>query len=122
MTVEVLEDQFDLVETKEYPNYSKFPFEKFNPVQSRIFEIFKENCNLVVAAKTSAGKTICSEMVMAHEIREKGGKAMYLAPLRALAKEKIDDWTDDNHHFADLNLSICTGDYRLTDKRKKELN
>ena len=91
MTVEILEDQFNLVETKEYPNYSKFPFEKFNPVQSRIFEIFKENCNLVVAAKTSAGKTICSEMVMAHEIREKGGKAMYLAPLRALAKEKIGD-------------------------------
>lgn len=121
MTVEVLEDQFDLVDTKQYPKYSKFPFEKFNPVQSRIYEIFKEDCNLVVSAKTSAGKTICSEMVMAHEIREKGGKAMYLAPLRALAKEKVDDWTNENHHFSDLNLSICTGDYRLTDKRKKEL-
>jgi len=121
VTVEVLEDQFNLVETNNYPDYSKFPFEKFNPVQSRIFEIFKEDCNLVVAAKTSAGKTICSEMVMAHEIREKSGKAMYLAPLKALAKEKIDDWTSESHHFADLNLSICTGDYRLTDKRKKEL-
>lgn len=121
MDIIELEDQNNLVETSSYPNYAKFPFEKFNPVQSRIFEIFKEDCNVVIAAQTSAGKTICSEIIMAQEIRERGGKAMYLAPLRALAKEKIDDWTDEKHHFADLNLSICTGDYVLTDKRKKEL-
>lgn len=116
-----LEDQNNLVETSKYPSYASFNFEKFNPVQSRIFEIYDNDCNVVVAAKTSAGKTICSEMLMAHEIRVRGGKAMYLAPLRALAREKIDDWTDPSHHFADLNLSICTGDFRLTDKRKKEL-
>lgn len=116
-----LEDQNNLVETSKYPSYASFNFEKFNPVQSRIFEIYDNDCNVVVAAKTSAGKTICSEMLMAHEIRVRGGKAMYLAPLRALAREKIDDWTDPSHHFADLNLSICTGDFRLTDKRKNEL-
>jgi len=121
MNIIELEDQNNLVETSKYPNYAKFPFEKFNPVQSRIFEIFNEDCNVIVAARTSAGKTICSEILMSQEIRERGGKAMYLAPLRALAKEKIDDWTDANHHFSDLNLSICTGDYRLTDKRKQEL-
>lgn len=121
MEIKELEDQNNLVETSKYPSYAKFPFEKFNPVQSRIFEIFKEDCNVVIAAQTSAGKTICSEIIMAQEIRERGGKAMYLAPLRALAKEKIDDWTDEKHHFADLNLSICTGDYVLNDKRKKEL-
>lgn len=122
MNIQILEDQYELVETNKYPNYAKFPFEKFNPVQSRIFEIYKEDCNLVVAAQTSAGKTICAEIMMAQEIRERGGKAMYLAPLRALAKEKIDDWTNENHHFSDLNLSICTGDYRLTEKRKEELS
>jgi replicative superfamily II helicase len=65
--------------------------------------------------------TVCAEMFLSHEIRKRGGKGMYLAPLRALAQEKIDDWKDANHHFADLNLSICTGDYRLTAKRKAEL-
>ena len=116
-----LTDQNDLVPTKSYPAYASFPFEYFNPVQSRIFELYDKDCNVIVAAKTSAGKTICSEMIMSHEIRERGGKAMFLAPLKALAKEKIDDWTDPNHHFADCNLSICTGDYRLTAARKKEL-
>jgi replicative superfamily II helicase len=119
--VTILEDQEKLVSTSEFPDYAKFPFETFNPVQSRIFEVYNKEVNCIIAAATSAGKTICAEMFMAQEIRERGGKAMYLAPLRALAKEKIDDWTDDSHHFSDVNLSICTGDYQLTPKRKKEL-
>lgn len=119
--VERLGDHSELVSTTEYPSYAKFPFEKFNPVQSTIFQIFREPCNAIIAAATSAGKTICAELFMSHEVRERGGKAMYLGPLRALAKEKIDDWTDKSHHFGDLNLSICTGDFRLTADRKKEL-
>jgi replicative superfamily II helicase len=114
-------DQTTLVPTSQYPSFAKFPFDNFNPVQSRIMEIYDKDCSAVIAAQTSAGKTVCAEMFMAHEVRKRGGKAMYLAPLRALAKEKIDDWTADTHHFHDLGLSICTGDYRLTPARKKEL-
>lgn len=121
MKVTKLGDQNELVECSKYPEYASFKFEKFNPVQSRIFEIYKDDCNILVAARTSAGKTVCSEMVMAQEIRERGGKAMFLVPLRALAKEKIDDWTDPSHHFSDLKVSICTGDYKLGDNRRKEL-
>ncbi len=117
----VVKDQNKLVPTKRFPKYAKFPFEEFNPVQSRIFEFYNEDCNAIIAAATSAGKTVCAEMIIANEIRERGGKAVYLAPLKALAKEKIDDWTDENHHFYDLNLSICTGDYKLTVERRKEL-
>lgn len=119
--MKILQDQNNLVECAAFPKFAAFNFPKFNPVQSRLFEIYDKNCNVIVAASTSAGKTVCSEMLMSHEIRENNGKAMYLAPLRALAKEKIDDWSDKNHHFGDLNLSICTGDYRLTESRKKEL-
>lgn len=114
-------DQDNLILTTNYPSYATFPFEKFNPVQSRIFEFYNKDCNAIIAAATSAGKTVCAEMFMANEVRERGGKAMYLAPLRALAKEKIDDWGDDKHHFKDMRISICTGDYRLTSDRKKEL-
>ena len=38
-----LEDQYELVETKNFPSYANFNFEKFNPVQSRIFEIYNAN-------------------------------------------------------------------------------
>ena len=120
MAVVKVEDQNELVKSNSFP-YANFPFEEFNPVQSRVFEFFNEDANQVIAAATSAGKTVCAELAISHEIRENGRKAMYLSPLRALAQEKIDDWTDESHHFSDLNLSICTGDYQLTADRKEEL-
>jgi len=118
--IEIL-DQNDLVDTNKYP-LASWEFEKFNPVQSRIFEIYDKNINVLIAAKTSAGKTVVAEMFLAHEIKKRGGKGMFLAPLRALAQEKIDQWTDPNYHFNDINISICTGDYRITPARQKELN
>jgi replicative superfamily II helicase len=114
-------DQNTLVQTSQFPDYAKFKFPQFNPVQSRVFEFYDKDCNAVIAAQTSAGKTVVGELFMSHEVRVRGGTAVYLAPLKALAQEKIDDWTDPDHHFADLPVSICTGDYRLTPERKKEL-
>mgnify|MGYP000439280458 CR=1 FL=1 len=119
--VQKLEDQWELVETKKFPEYASFPFEKFNPVQSAVYSIYNQDCSAVIAARTSAGKTVCAEMFMSNEVHERGNKAMYLCPLRALAKEKIDDWTDKSHHFGSKKISICTGDYRLTAARRKEL-
>ena len=118
--IEIL-DQNDLVNTNKYP-LASWEFENFNPVQSRIFEIYDKDINVLIAAKTSAGKTVVAEMFLAHEIKKRGGKGMFLAPLRALAQEKIDQWTDTNYHFHDINISICTGDYRITPARQKELN
>ena len=118
--IEVL-DQNELVNSKDYP-FASWSFDKFNPVQSRIFELYDKDINALIAARTSAGKTVVAEMFLAHEIRKRGGKGMFLAPLRALAQEKIDQWTDSEYHFKDINVSICTGDYRITPDRQKELN
>lgn len=119
---------FNCERKKENWNYQKKFFskkissiEKFGTKPCRCIKINNDDGLYITNDFIVTHNTICSEMLMAQEIRERGGKAMYLAPLRALAKEKIDDWTDSNHHFGDLNLSICTGDYRLTDKRKSEL-
>jgi helicase len=116
-----VEDQPILVATTEYP-YAKWKFEKFNPVQSRIMEFYDKDTNGLIAAATSAGKTVIAEQFISQEIRKRGGKGMYLAPLRALAREKINDWENKNYHFHDQKISICTGDFRLTKERVKELN
>lgn len=121
MSLIKLSDQINLVSTSDF-RHGKYPFEKFNQVQSRVFEICENNCNCVIAAPTSVGKTVCAELFMSHEVRVRGGKAIYLAPLRALAKEKIDDWTSSSSIFGDLKMAICTGDYRLTESRMRELN
>src|ERR1022692_4027423 len=120
MTLIKVEDQKELVSTSQY-KYATFPFEKFNQVQSRVLEFVEKDCNVIIAAKTSSGKTISAEIILSHAIRN-GGKGMYLAPLKALASEKADDWSDKSHHFGDLDLSICTGDFLLTAQRKKELD
>lgn len=121
MPIVQLADKQELIPTCQFPSYITFPFEHFNPVQSGIYDVYNKDCNIVIASSTSSGKTVCAEMFIANEIFERGKKAVYLAPLKALAKEKIDDWTSNTHAFSKKQLSICTGDYRLTADRKKEL-
>lgn len=119
--VKIVTDQNELVPCSKYP-YAKFPYDKFNPVQSRVFEFYEQDANAIIVTTTSSGKTVCGEMFLAHEIRKRGGKGMFLAPYKSLSQEKIRDWTRENYHFSDLKICICTGDYKLTAKREKELN
>ena len=116
-----LEDTSDLIPTSKY-KYGSWDFDTFNPVQSRLMETYDSDANIAIAAATSAGKTVCAEMYMAHEVRKRKGKAIYVGPLKALASEKEQDWTDKSHHFNDLDISIVTGDYRFTGQRIKELD
>ncbi|CAE7860239.1 hel308 [Symbiodinium microadriaticum] len=111
----------DLIPTKDFP-HAHWGFTEFNPVQSRLMETYDGESNIAIAAATSAGKTVCAEMYMSYEVRERGGKALYVGPLKALAKEKEGDWKSSDHHFNDKNISICTGDFRLTKARIKELD
>jgi len=100
--------------------HHRLPYETLNPVQTLAHEFVEQDCNLVVAASTSAGKTVVAEMVMADSI-EREAKAIFLSPLRAVSQEKYDDWTDLDHPWSELGVSICTGDYMLTDAKKREL-
>lgn len=114
-------DRSELLQTSIFP-HANWHFNQFNPIQSRVYEYYDKDNNLIVATATSSGKTVVAEMLLSYEIRAKGGKGLYLVPLRALAQEKIDEWTDKKHHFGDLKVSVCTGDYRLTAERKAELD
>jgi replicative superfamily II helicase len=114
-----IEDKLELVPTSQYP-YAKWDFEYFNPIQSRLIDIYASNNNAAIASSTASGKTVSSEMFMAYEL-SKGKKVAYIAPLKALAKEKEMSWTAESHHFSKYNISILTGDYRLTERRIAEL-
>ena len=84
-------------------------------------ETYEGDSNIAIAAATSAGKTVCSEMYLAYEIHKRGGKGIYVGPLKALANEKEQDWTSPEHHFSNLKTFIATGDFRFTMNRLKEL-
>lgn len=108
-----------LLETKLF-KWGKFPMDRFNPIQSKLAEFVSGDHNIVVEAKTSTGKTVMGEMFMWKVLAE-GKKVIYTSPLKALTREKFDSWTK-KFGDAGYKLAMVTGDYRLTDKRIKELN
>ena len=117
-TVEVIGNE-PLLDTKLY-KWSKYPFEKFNVIQSEVSEFTEGDNNVVIEAKTSTGKTIMGELFMWPTLAG-GKKVIYTSPLKALTREKWDSWTKKFGERG-YKIAIITGDYKLTDKRIKGLN
>ena len=65
----------------------------YNPLQLETAKYVDEDCNLVVMASTSSGKTIVGEQYIGPALKA-GKKAIYLSPLKALTNEKLEDWQD----------------------------
>ena len=72
--------------------------------------------NLVLATPTASGKTLVA-MLAAIRAIERGGKVVYLAPLRALASEKYEEFKEIFEKLkrpgsrSKLRVFISTGDY-----------
>jgi helicase len=66
--------------------------------------------SFVVAAPTASGKTLIAEMAALKVFFETGGKVIYLVPLRALAREKYEDFSNK---YREINMRVMqsTGDY-----------
>jgi len=75
--------------------------------------------NLVLASPTASGKTLIAELCILKSILEKGGKALYLTPLRALASEKYDEFRKYENVVKGsgekLKILLTTGDYDSSD-------
>ena len=55
--------------------------------------LYHTDCNVLIGAPTGSGKTIMSELAMLRVFKEyPKKKVIYIAPLKALAKERIIDW------------------------------
>lgn len=66
----------------------------FNPIQTQIFHVmFHTDENVLLGAPTGSGKTISAEMAVLRVFEQyPGGKVVYIAPLKALVKERLRDW------------------------------
>ena len=68
----------------------------FNPVQTQVFAaLYDTDDNILVAAPTGSGKTICAEFAILRNFQKGADSVMrvvYIAPLEALAKERYCDW------------------------------
>lgn len=73
---------------------SLYPFTHFNPIQTQIFHcLYHTDVNVLLGAPTGSGKTIAAEIAMFRVFKQyPRGKVVYIAPLKALVRERIDDW------------------------------
>jgi helicase len=69
--------------------------------------------SLVASVPTASGKTLIAELAMLSSV-ERGGTALYVVPLRALASEKkaeFERWAD-----FDIDVGVSTGNYESSEE------
>ncbi|XP_011308512.1 activating signal cointegrator 1 complex subunit 3 [Fopius arisanus] len=77
------------------PAFEKlYNFTHFNPIQTQIFHcLYHTDNNVLLGAPTGSGKTIAAEIAMFRVFREyPERKVVYIAPLKALVRERMRDW------------------------------
>jgi antiviral helicase SLH1 len=87
-------------------------FQFFNPLQTQIFHtLYHTSSNVLLGSPTGSGKTIAAELAMWWAFREKpGSKVVYIAPMKALVRERVQDWQKRLVSQMGLKLVELTGD------------
>ena len=113
-------------------------FQHFNPIQTQVFhQLYHQNGNVLLCAPTGSGKTVCAELAMLRvwkqqklgesAQREAEGSLdtlavhtptaaqsliVYIAPMKALAREKVAEWKARFEQNAHLHKRVVevTGD------------
>ncbi|GFG05046.1 putative helicase mug81 [Aspergillus udagawae] len=87
-------------------------FQFFNPMQTQIFHLlYHTSANVLLGSPTGSGKTVACELAMWWAFREKpGSKVVYIAPMKALVRERVLDWGKRLTAPMGLKLVELTGD------------
>lgn len=75
--------------------------------------------NLLLSVPTAAGKTLIAELAMLRSILNNGGRCLYIAPLKALASEKYNDFREKYSPLG-IKVGLSIGDassYESSDKK-----
>lgn len=75
-------------------------FDHFNAIQTQAFNaLYTRDDNVLLAAPTSSGKTICAEFALLKLLNDQAAgrkgphvRAVYVAPVQALVTERLADW------------------------------
>jgi len=91
----------------------------YPPQEEAIRKGVLDGKKLVLASPTASGKTLIAEFCALKHILEKGGKVLYLVPLRALASEKYEEFLKyeklKKPNGEKVRVAVSTGDYDSSD-------
>ncbi|KAK6199284.1 DNA-directed DNA polymerase [Scheffersomyces amazonensis] len=89
---------------------SKFRY--FNPMQTMTFHsLYNTNSSVFVGSPTGSGKTVVAELAIWHAFKEfPNSKIVYIAPMKALVRERVDDWRARICRNTKYKLVELTGD------------
>ncbi|KAI9141161.1 Sec63 Brl domain-containing protein [Paraphysoderma sedebokerense] len=87
-------------------------FEFFNPIQTQtFFTLYHTEKNVLLGAPTGSGKTMAAELAMWAAFRDNPqSKVVYIAPLKALVRERVIDWRNRLVGPMNRKLVELTGD------------
>ena len=86
-------------------------FSHFNPIQTQVFHsLYHTDQNILIGAPTGSGKTVCAELCMFRAFSQSPDiKVVYIAPLKALVRERLLDWKTRLHNIGKTVVEL-TGD------------
>jgi helicase len=86
--------------------------DRLNPPQELAVKagLFRSDSSFVIAAPTASGKTLIAEMAFLSTFLNRRGRTVYLVPLKALAREKYEDFTR-KYKEAGLRVVMSSGDF-----------
>ncbi len=92
--------------------FSSTGIKEFYPPQTLALKagLLETPDSFVVAAPTASGKTLIAEMAALKVFLEKAGRTVYLVPLRALAREKYEDFSK-KYQATGMRIVQSSGDY-----------
>ena len=90
-----------------------FRFTHFNPVQTQVFHTcYHTDHNVLLGAPTGSGKTVAAELAVLKLFRDAPRKkVVYVAPLKALVRERMADWGARFGAAYGKRVVELTGDY-----------
>ncbi|XP_074317082.1 DExH-box ATP-dependent RNA helicase DExH14 [Silene latifolia] len=92
---------------------SLYKFSHFNPIQTQAFHVlYHTDNNVLLGAPTGSGKTISAELAMFRLFNTQPDmKVIYIAPLKALVRERMNDWRKRLVTQLGKEMVEMTGDY-----------
>ncbi|CAK9312234.1 unnamed protein product [Citrullus colocynthis] len=92
---------------------SLYKFSHFNPIQTQIFHVlYHTDDNILLGAPTGSGKTISAELAMLRLFNTQPDmKVVYIAPLKAIVRERMNDWKNCLVSRLGKKMVEMTGDY-----------